>query len=107
MRDAQGRVIFSARIITGDYKSFKRVYFKLDSGSDFTTISCDDLKNLGYTLDFLEKCPFHGTTALSAFGDSQIQMQYILNVSIKFGDRELQGCRIFFALNTNLHGFSW
>ncbi|MCL2087688.1 MAG: hypothetical protein FWH05_08875, partial [Oscillospiraceae bacterium] len=27
---------------------------------------------------------------------------YITNVSIKFGDRELQHCRVFFALGTSL-----
>jgi hypothetical protein len=31
-----------------------------------------------------------------------MRLQYIKNVTIKFGDREVQGCRIFFALDTQL-----
>ena len=34
--------------------------------------------------------------------DMILPLQYIENVSIKFDDRELQGCRVFFALGTNL-----
>ena len=44
-----GRVEFEAQVITGDRKSLKDVNFKYDSGSDFTTISCDDLDNFGHT----------------------------------------------------------
>ena len=39
-----GRVEFDADVMTGDRMSLGRVEFKLDSGSDFTTISCDDLE---------------------------------------------------------------
>jgi len=95
-----GRVNFSADIMTGDYKSFKSVRFKLDSGSDFTTISCKDLYSLGYTHEFLKSCPFHSTNATTASSD--IKLQYIKDVSIKFGNREMQGCRIFFALDSQL-----
>ena len=43
-----GRVEFDADVMTGDRKSLRSVEFKLDSGSDFTTLSCDDLEMLGY-----------------------------------------------------------
>ena len=95
-----GRVDFDARVTTGDHKSFKAVRFKLDSGSDFTTIDCKDLDNLGYTHEFLKSCQFHPTNAFTASSD--IKLQYITNVSIKFGYREIQGCRIFFAFGTQL-----
>jgi hypothetical protein len=95
-----GRVDFDVSVMTGDLKSFKAVRFKLDSGSDFTTIDCEDLHSLGYTNEFLKYCPSHACTALTASGD--IQLQYIKNVTIKFGDREIQGCRIYFALDTQL-----
>jgi hypothetical protein len=95
-----GRIDFLADVMTNDCKSFDGVRFKLDSGSDFTTIDCEDLYNLGYTKEFLAACPFHPTGASTASTD--IQLQYIKNVTIKFGDREIQGCRIFFALNAQL-----
>ena len=97
-----GRVIFEAQVMTGDRKSFNDVEFKLDSGSDFTTISCDDLTVLGYEWEYLKSCPHHNTQASTASEDLVLPLQYINNVSIKFDDRELQGCRVFFALGTKL-----
>jgi len=98
--NSRGRVDFLADVMTSDRKSFDGVWFKLDSGSDFTTINCEDLYNLGYTQEFLASCPFHPNSASTA--SSEIQLQYIKNVSIKFNDREIQGCRIFFALDSQL-----
>ncbi|MCL2386662.1 MAG: retropepsin-like domain-containing protein [Defluviitaleaceae bacterium] len=95
-----GRVDFNANVMTSGYKSFKGVRFKLDSGSDFTTIDSKDLYNLGYTREFLESCPFHHLSASTASSD--IRLQYIENISIKFGEREIQNCRIFFALDSQL-----
>ena len=97
-----GRVVFDVNVLTGDHKSFGSVRFKLDSGSDFTTVNCDDLYDLGYTREYLEKCPVHNITASTASEDTALSLQYISNVSMKFDDRELQGCRIFFALDTKL-----
>ncbi|MDR2599643.1 MAG: hypothetical protein LBC73_05150 [Oscillospiraceae bacterium] len=97
-----GRVEFTAGVMTGDRKTFKLVEFKLDSGSDFTTISCDDLEELGYSEEYLKSCPHHSTYASTASDDLVLPLQYISDVSIKFEDRELQGCRIFFALGTKL-----
>ena len=95
-----GRVEFAATVMTSDCKSFGGVRFKLDSGSDFTTISCNELYNLGYTRTFLESCPLHHIKASTASSD--IRLQYIKNISIKFGEREIQNCRIFFALDAQL-----
>jgi len=95
-----GRVDFFADVVASDYKSFKGVRFKLDSGSDFTTIDSKDLYNLGYTRQFLEGCPFHHLSATTASSD--IRLQYVKNVSIKFSEREIQNCRIFFALDSQL-----
>ncbi|MCL2018265.1 MAG: retroviral-like aspartic protease family protein [Oscillospiraceae bacterium] len=97
-----GRVKIRAQVMTGDRKSLKDVDLKYDSGSDFTTISCDDLDNLGFSEEFLKSCPHHEGGASLAAGDKTIPLQYITNVSIKFGDRELQHCRVFFALGTTL-----
>jgi len=97
-----GRVVFLAEVMTGDRKTLGDVIFKLDSGSDFTTLSCDDLDVLGYNMDYLKTCPFHDSHASTASDDLILPLQYISDVSIKFGDRELQGCRVFFALGTNL-----
>ena len=97
-----GRVNFDIEVMDGDRKSFGNVSFKLDSGSDFTTISCEELYNLGYDREFLENCPYYHTNASTASKDDQLKLQYIPNVSIKFVDREIQGCRIFFALDTKL-----
>jgi hypothetical protein len=97
-----GRVGFTANVLTGDGKSLGAVDFKLDSGSDFTTISCDDLEKLGYTQEFLQNCPVYANEAQAASDDLTLRLRYITNVSIKFGDRELQSCRIYFALGTKL-----
>ena len=97
-----GRVEFTAEISTSDRVSLYPLDFKLDSGSDFTTVSYNDLEDLGYTHDFLQKCPFHANHASTADGELKLRLQYISDVSIKFGDRELQGCRVFFALGTKL-----
>ena len=97
-----GRVEFAAEVSTGDRMSLDSVDFKLDSESDFTTLSCHDLEDLGYSLDFLQRCPFHTNHASTADGELKLQLQYISGVSIKFGDRELQGCRVYFALGTKL-----
>jgi hypothetical protein len=100
-----GRVEFNAHVMTGDRKSLKKVRFKYDSGSDFTTISCDDLDRLGYSQEFLKSRPFHVAGASLAMGGKKKPLQYIENVSIKFGDRELQQCRVYFALGTQLSSF--
>jgi len=97
-----GRVDFYAQVMTGDRKSLGDVRFKLDSGSDFTTISCKALKYLGYSDEYLKSCPIHENGASLAMDDKKIPLQYIKNVSIKFGDREIQHCRVFFAFGTGL-----
>jgi hypothetical protein len=97
-----GRVEFETHVMTGDNKSFNKVNFKLDSGSDFTTLSCEDLEFLGYSQEYLKSCPEHEVSASTASDELNLKLQYITNVSIKFGDRELQHCRVFFALGTKL-----
>jgi hypothetical protein len=100
-----GRVEFVAHVMTGDRKSLDSVRFKYDSGSDFTTLSCKDLVRLGYTEEYLKSCLHHESGATLAMGEHKTPLQYITNVSIKFGDRELQHCRVFFALGTTLRSF--
>jgi len=95
-----GRVEFDAEVMTADRRSLDTVTFKLDTGSDFTTLSCDDLELLGFDYELLRKCATYDDFASSAGGS--LRLQYIDNVSIKLGDRELQGCRVFFALGTEL-----
>lgn len=97
-----GRIVFESKVMTGDRKSLGTVMFKLDTGSDFTTISCDELKLLGYTQEYLKSCPHHVGGATLAADEHKTTLQYIPNVSIKFDDRELQHCRIYFALGTKL-----
>jgi hypothetical protein len=97
-----GRVEFFADVSTADGKALRRVEFKLDSGSDFTTISRDDLRTLGYTPDFLQSCPVHPDGVFAASDGPLIRLRYINNVSVKFGDREIQGCCMFFSLEVNL-----
>jgi hypothetical protein len=97
-----GRVGFDVKVSTADRKSLRSVIFKLDSGSDFTTLSRKSLKVLGYTTEFLQNCPVHKGGASAAAEGLKLQLRYITNASIKLGDRELQGCRIYFSLDTNL-----
>ncbi|MDR0249494.1 MAG: hypothetical protein LBI44_07595, partial [Oscillospiraceae bacterium] len=93
-----GRAEFSADVSKANGKSFEAVYFKLDSGSDFTTLSHDSLRILGYTPDFLQSCPTHTGGVSTASEGLQLQLRYISNVTVKFGDREIQGCRVYFCL---------
>ncbi|MCL2004227.1 MAG: retropepsin-like domain-containing protein [Oscillospiraceae bacterium] len=85
--------------MTADRKSFVDITFKLDSGSDFTTLSCEDLDALGYSKEHLHSCKVFGKASTAS---GEVDLQYIENISIKFGDRELQGGRIFFALETEM-----
>jgi hypothetical protein len=101
-RNSLGRVVFEAQVSKGDFKSFGSVWFKLDSGSDFTTLHVKDLYDLGFTHEQLKNCPVHSNLASTASEDGNLTLQYLSNISVKFGDRELQGCRVFFALDTNL-----
>ncbi|MDR0248121.1 MAG: hypothetical protein LBI44_00435, partial [Oscillospiraceae bacterium] len=93
-----GRIWLAAKVSTADGKSLRPVYFKLDSGSDFTTLSHDSLRILGYTPDFLQSCPTHTGGVSTASEGLQLQLRYISNVTVKFGDREIQGCRVYFCL---------
>ncbi|MCL2055261.1 MAG: retropepsin-like domain-containing protein [Oscillospiraceae bacterium] len=95
-----GRIVFRAKVMTADRMSLKSVYFKLDTASDFTTLSLTDLKNLGYTQEQLQKCKIFKGSASTGGGD--LELRFIENVSIKFGDREIQNVRVFFAPKTNL-----
>jgi hypothetical protein len=97
-----GRVKFNVHVSTADSKSLKRIRFKLDYGSDFTTLSCEALDSFGYSDEYLKNCPVHEGGATLAAHELNVPVQYITNVSIKFGDRELQHCRVFFALGTGL-----
>ncbi|MDR2167129.1 MAG: retroviral-like aspartic protease family protein [Clostridiales bacterium] len=96
-----GRVIIRADVLRGDSLSHGPVRFKLDSGSDFTIVNYDDLKDLGYTDEFLRNCPKHTNIATAAEGSS-ITLRYLSNISIMFEDREIQGCRIYFSLEAGM-----
>ena len=105
-----GRVLFETHVSTADNMSFKKVEFKLDYGSDFTTLSCKALKLLGYSYEYLKGCPLHEGGATLAADEVNVPLQYITNVSIKFGYRELQNCRVFFCIRHGTpllirHGF--
>ena len=97
-----GRIEFKVQVQTGNGLSLGDVTFKLDSGSDFTTLSCEDLESLGYTQAFLQACPFHHVSASAASSDVEFKLQYLKSVAIKLGEHELKGCRIFFILGSKL-----
>lgn len=99
-----GRVEFDLDISTADKKRFVTIEFKLDSGSDFTTLSIDDLSVLGYDEAFLKSCPVHLASheGVTTADGNQINLQYLSNITIKFADRELQGCKIYFCLGTKM-----
>jgi len=97
-----GRVEIYVDVSARDGKSFGRINFKVDSGSDFTIINTKDLLRLGYTFDFLRSCSFHSNPAKAVSSDFRLKLQYIPNITIKFGQREIQGCRIFFSLDKSL-----
>ncbi|MDR2168087.1 MAG: retroviral-like aspartic protease family protein [Clostridiales bacterium] len=88
-------------VLRADLFSHETVEFKLDSGSDFTTLSNADLSNLGYAEEYLRSRPKHEPIATTADG-KEVHFQYLENISIMFQGREIQGCRVFFALGTDL-----
>ncbi|MDR2167902.1 MAG: hypothetical protein LBE35_08665 [Clostridiales bacterium] len=96
-----GRVIIQASVLKSDKLSHDYVYFKLDSGSDLTTISLKDLDNLGYTEEFLRNCPIYEPGATGAGGHA-ITLRYLPNISIMFEDREIQGCKLYFSLEARM-----
>ena len=96
-----GRVEFDAYVLKNDLRTHGIVRFKLDSGSDITTLSCKDLANLGYPDSYLLSRPKYATTVTTADGKI-VSLRYLDDVSIKFNDRELQGCRVYFALGTKM-----
>ena len=95
-----GRVEFRANVMTSDRMSLKPIRFKLDTASDFTTLSLKDLRRLGYTQEQLQDCKVFEGSASTGGGD--LELRYIENVSIKFEDREIQNARVFFALDVKL-----
>ena len=95
-----GRVEFRADVMTADRMSLRSILFKLDTASDFTTLSLTDLKRLGYTQEQLQECKIFEGSASTGGGD--LELRYIENVSIKFEDREIQNARVFFAPKTKL-----
>jgi len=98
-----GRIEFEAQVMTGDRMSLDTITFKLDTGSDFTILCYEDLKLLGYSDKTLRNSPHFESDKVSVYTGSTVKLQYIENVSIKFGDRELQGCKVFFAFATKSH----
>ena len=68
-----GRVVFLAQVMTGNRKTLNDVIFKLDSGSDFTTLSCDDLDVLGYDDGELRLLELKNKPSLSS-GEKPIQI---------------------------------
>ena len=95
-----GRIEFEAKVMTADRMSLRSVMFKLDTASDFTTLSLDDLEYLGYTQERLLECKVFEGSASTGGGD--LELRYIENVSIKFEDREIQNARVFFAPDMKL-----
>ena len=95
-----GRIEFETKVMTADRMSLRSVMFKLDTASDFTTLSLDDLYSLGYKPEQLRKCKIFEGSASTGGGD--LELRYIENVSIKFEDREIQNTRVFFAPKTKL-----
>ncbi|MCL2086845.1 MAG: retropepsin-like domain-containing protein [Oscillospiraceae bacterium] len=99
--DERGRVDFEADVTTFDSKSLRPIKFKLDTASDFTTLSDEALERLGYTEELLlNEC--NDITHKAITGAGEIPLRHIDNVSIKFGDREIQHARVFFMLKKDL-----
>jgi hypothetical protein len=110
-----GRVMFTAQVLKQDFKSHGRVDFQYDSGSDITLLSVAALDDLDYERSFLETCPIvsvedgrpvivntaDGKTARTSDGELA-HLRCIRNLTIKFGNRELVGCTIYFALDSDM-----
>ena len=100
-----GRVIINIDVRKADGLSHKNIVFKLDSGSDFTTISIEDLQLLGFKNYFLSKCPKHilpENQKVTTADGTPVKLQYINNMSMMFEDREILNVRLFFAMGTNM-----
>ncbi|MCL1999115.1 MAG: retroviral-like aspartic protease family protein [Turicibacter sp.] len=98
--DKWGRVYIKADILKSDLLSFDEIEFKLDTASDFVTLSMTDLYKLGYTDEHLRTCPTHGIVTTA--DGKEIVLQYLTNISIKFEDREFQQVKVYFAIGTKM-----
>jgi len=93
-----GRILFPVQVQSGDGLSHREVEFKLDTGSDFTLLSQGSLKKLGYSEAMLKACPTFKGNPSTANSKQGGKLQYLSNISIKFFDREIQGCTVYFSL---------
>ena len=93
-----GRILFPVQVQTGNGIAHKKVIFKLDTGSDFTLLSRTSLKDLDYDEAMLKACPIFEGNPSTANSKRSGKLQYISNISVKFFDREIQGCTIYFSL---------
>ena len=100
-----GRVEFEVKIpVIGDrrkHQMFAQVTFKLDTASDFTTLSLRDLKKLGYKLDELKKCDFHidSKTGERVLVNGRFPIQYMDDFMIIIGQTVIKNVRVFFVTN--------
>ncbi|MCL1999018.1 MAG: retroviral-like aspartic protease family protein [Turicibacter sp.] len=101
--DESGRIMFDLKMLKANLLDHDLVRFKFDTGADLTVISCEDLTRLGYTHEFLQNCPEYMKKPVYTANGERVYLKYISNISIMFGDRELQGCDLHFSLKPDLH----
>ena len=97
-----GRIKLELLIQKANKINMSNIDFDLDTGSDFTTIDIIYLIKLGYTKDFLKKCPYYKNPASTVAKEHNINLQYIDNTTILLDCIELKNQRLYFSMNKTM-----
>ncbi|MCL1999015.1 MAG: retroviral-like aspartic protease family protein [Turicibacter sp.] len=89
-------------VLKADRLSHSDVEFKIDTGANLTVINHKHLANLGYTQEFLQNCPDYTEREVTTANGVVVTLKYIDHMSLMFGDREIQNCKIYFSLESDM-----
>lgn len=96
--NAEGRVLIDVDVICSDKISYETIVFKLDTGSDFTVLNNNVLKDvLGYSDSDLRACPKHDKPVITASGE-ELFFRYIRGSLIRIDGQRMR-CDIYFCVD--------
>jgi len=94
--DDYGQVFVYPHILTRDKKVKERIKFELDSGSSYTTMSCDDLSILGYEKSILNS--FKDYKSVKTAG-GEIMLKHLGYITLLFEGIGIDNVNIYFSLD--------
>ena len=97
-----GRISVSMNVKHQTTKIMTPIKMKFDTGSDFTTISQDDLYDLGYDYSYLKTRPYYQLPPSAAASSLKVPLQHLNGVDIQLDNQHISNCVIYFALDCGL-----